>query len=84
MGRLKLMCCVCCELMGQQQQHPTDVHHIRQDREARNAWLTLPLCWACHQGPLGIHGNKTFLRVLKMTEWGLLAYVMSQLFRRAA
>jgi hypothetical protein len=80
MGRVKRMSCVCCRLMGSTQTSVSDVHHIRQDREERNDWLTIPLCHnSCHQGPLGVHGDKTFLRILKLTEWGLLAVVMEEL-----
>jgi hypothetical protein len=80
MGRIAAMGCICCRLMGVRQDSKTDVHHIREDREARNDFLTLPLCHdSCHQGPLGVHGDKTFLRLLKMSEWALLAVVMEEL-----
>lgn len=80
MGRIAGMACICYRLMGTRQESKTDVHHIREDREERNDFLTLPLCHdSCHQGPLGVHGDKTFLRLLKLTEWGLLAVVMEEL-----
>ena len=79
MGRIAAMPCICCSLLDREQESRTLVHHIREDREARNDWLTLPLCWACHQGPLGIHGNKSFLRMLKMSEWGLLGEIIKRL-----
>jgi hypothetical protein len=80
MGRIAAMGCICCRLMGVRQDSKTDVHHIREDREARNDFLTLPLCHdSCHQGPLGVHGDGTFLRILKLSEWGLLAVVMEEL-----
>lgn len=75
MGRLKKMPCVCCTLLMQQQEQLTDVHHIRAGGEPRNHWLTLPICWACHQGPKGIHGDRSYLRILRLSEWGLLAVV---------
>lgn len=84
MGRVKGMRCICCELLDRQQEAPTDVHHIREGREQRNHWLTLPLCWHCHQGPRGIHGDKSILRMLKSSEVGLLAVVISKLFKAAA
>lgn len=61
------------------QQYKTNVHHLREDREARNDFLTLPLCKDCHQGPKGIHGDKTYLRMLKTSELGLLAKVIEEL-----
>lgn len=76
MGRVKRFKCVCCVLLGQQQDEPTDVHHIDENGQARNHWLTLPLCRSCHQGPLGVHGDKTFLRILKSSQWDLLAVVI--------
>lgn len=81
MGRVKRMACICCTLLQARQQHPTDVHHIIVNDQPRNHWLTLPLCWSCHQGPKGVHGDKTFLRILKMTEWTLLGFVLAELMR---
>ena len=80
MARIKAMPCVCCKLLERAQDSPTDVHHIREDREARNDFLTIPLCWSCHQGPKGIHGDKTYLNVLKISELGLLAKVIEDLW----
>lgn len=79
MGRIAEMPCICCRLLDLKQSKPTNVHHIREDREARNDFLTLPLCWYCHQGPKGIHGDKTYMRMLKMSEWELLAKVIEGL-----
>lgn len=81
MARVASMRCVCCELLGMQESGKVDVHHIREDREERNDLLTLPLCHSgCHQGPRGVHGDKTYLRILKMSEWGLLAVVIERLY----
>lgn len=79
MGRIASMRCICCELLDMQQDAPTEVHHIREDRQARSHWLTLPLCSNCHRGPLGIHGAKRYLSMLKMGEVDLLACVMERL-----
>ena len=80
MGRIKAMRCICCELLDMEQTSRTDVHHIREDREGRNDWLTIPLCHdGCHQGPRGVHGDKTYLKLLRMTEWGLLAQTIKRL-----
>ena len=73
MARIKQLQCICCTLLGRRQESVTDAHHIREDREARNDWLTIPLCYECHRSSLGVHGDKTYLRMLKMSEWGLLA-----------
>lgn len=87
LARIGAMRCVCCRLMGQPQQYPTEVHHIRTGQGgAQRAphQLTLPLCGeGCHRGPLGVHGDKTFLRILKMTELDLLAVVIDELLEAA-
>ena len=82
MGRIKAMPCICCRLLMCAQEYGTDVHHIIVNDQPRNHWLTIPLCWGCHQGPKGVHGDKTFLRMLKMSEWTLLAFVMAELMQR--
>lgn len=82
MQRIAAMPCICCRLLGMQQQYKTNVHHIRQEREPRNDFLTLPLCLPCHQQEKGIHGDKTYLRMLKMSEWGLLGEVIKELNER--
>lgn len=82
MGRLKTMRCICCTLLDRKQEQITDVHHIREERTARNDMLTIPLCWDCHQGPNGIHGDKTYLRILKMSEWDLLAATWEIMLRQ--
>ena len=79
MGRIKAMPCICCRLLEMPQTKPTDVHHLREDREPRNDWLTIPLCWYHHQGRFGIHGDKSVLRMLKTSELGLLAKVIEEL-----
>jgi hypothetical protein len=84
MGRLKAQSCICCDMLGQRQERPTDVHHIREGRQARSHWLTIPLCWDCHQGSGGVHGGKTYLRVLNMTEFDLLAATMERLAKEIA
>lgn len=81
MGRIAAMACICCKLMGVPQSSETEVHHIREGREARNDFLTLPLCAdSCHRGPKGVHGDETYLRILKISEYGLLAVVIRELY----
>jgi hypothetical protein len=79
MARIKAMPCVCCRFLGFEQATETEVHHIREDREARNDFLTIPLCFFCHRGTSGVHGNKTYLKMLKVSEIGLLAKVIEEL-----
>lgn len=87
MGRIAQMSCVCCRLLGQQQESRTEVHHVRAGQGgAQRApdLLTIPLCAeSCHRGPKGVHGDRTFLRILKMTELDLLAVVLGDLLEAA-
>lgn len=77
MGRIKAMRCICCQLLGRQQQSITEVHHVRETRQARCDWLTIPACIECHRGPRGIHGDRTYLRLLQMGEFDLLARTLA-------
>lgn len=83
MGRVAALPCVLCELIGQAQQGKTDVHHLREDVGAgqRNSdFLTAALCHeACHQGPQGIHGDRSRLRLAGVTELDLLALTIAKL-----
>lgn len=33
-------------------------HHVTGDKQPRNDWRVLPLCYSCHQGPQGYHAAK--------------------------
>jgi hypothetical protein len=35
-------------------------------------FCTIPLCWACHQGKNGIHGDRALWKVYKKTEMDVL------------
>lgn len=45
--------------------------------------LVIPLCKSCHQGPKGVHGDKTMLRVFKVEELDLLAITLEKLLKAA-
>lgn len=82
MERVAAMPCVCCEMLGQSQDGKTFVHHIREDQGASqraSPYLTVPLCYECHQGKNGIHGDRALLKVLKISEIDLLAATISNL-----
>lgn len=42
-------------------------------------WLTASLCHDCHQGPNGIHGDRTRWRIHDMTELDALADTLRRL-----
>lgn len=83
MGRVAAMACICCTLLDRQQESKTDVHHIRTGQggaQRAGNFLVLPLCHDdCHQGPNGIHGDQTYLRILKCTELDLLNATIDRL-----
>jgi hypothetical protein len=74
------MPCGCCGAAG-----PSSAHHPRTDQGASQRaddWLAIPLCWDCHQGPKGVHGDKTYLRIFKLTELEILARTLKTLYGR--
>lgn len=42
-------------------------------------WLTVPLCWECHQGKNGIHGDRSLWRIYKLDELDVLAATIAAL-----
>lgn len=82
MGRVAELRCIVCKLLGREQETRTEVHHIREGQgmsQRASAFLTLPVCSDDHRGPSGIHGDRSMLRVLKMTELDLLAETIREL-----
>lgn len=76
MGRVaELSCCLCGA-------HSVEVHHIRAGQgmgQRASNYLTVPLCARCHRGPQGVHGDKSMLRIHKVTEMDLLAKTVERL-----
>lgn len=82
MARIAEMGCVLCERLGMAQSGRTYVHHIREGQgksQRASAFLTIPLCYDCHQGREGIHGDRSLLRVAKCEELDLLADVIERM-----
>lgn len=84
MGRVSAMECVCCYLMDRKQESRTEVHHCRTSQggaQRAGDFLTMPLCGEdCHRGKNGVHGDKTYLRILQMTEMDLLNATIERLY----
>lgn len=79
--RIKRMDCCLCGATG-----PSDAHHIRAGQgmsQRASDMLVIPLCKSCHQGPKGVHGDKTMLRVFKVEELDLLAITLEKLLKAA-
>jgi len=75
--RIKQMDCCLCGASG-----PSDAHHIREGQgmsQRADDMLAIPLCKPCHQGPQGIHGDRTMLRVMKTSELDLLAVTLRRI-----
>lgn len=84
MGRVAAMECICCLLLDRKQESRTEVHHCRASQggaQRGGDFLTMPLCAEdCHRGRLGVHGDKTYLALLKMTEIDLLNATIERLY----
>lgn len=69
--------CACCG------SHGVHVHHIREGQgisQRASNYLTIPLCYDCHQGVNGIHGNKSMLAIHKTSELNMLAKTIELIF----
>lgn len=76
MSRIAQLPCACCG------EHGVHVHHIRDGQgmgQRASDFLTIPLCPACHQGPQGVHGDRTLMRVYKLSELDMLANTIMRL-----
>lgn len=69
-GRVKQLPCSVCNSPG-----PSDAHHIRQDLQ----YCVVALCYECHQGVNGWHGDKSLWRVYKMDELKALNITIKRL-----
>ena len=75
------MKCVCCDLLGQKQTMWTEVHHVNEYKgksQRAGHYCVIPLCVDCHRGKCGVHGEKTFLKILKLTEMDLLDITLGE------
>lgn len=84
MDRVAQLPCVLGVALGENHGQP-QIHHIREGQgtsQRASHFLTIPLCYDCHQGPNGIHGNRSLLRIAKAEELDLLALTIEELERR--
>lgn len=70
LGRVKELPCSVCDKDG-----PSAAHHIVQGAH----FVTVALCYECHQGRLGWHGDKTLWRIRKMDELAALNITLGRL-----
>lgn len=84
MGRIAEMRCVLCGALDQKQQGRSYVHHIRTNQgkgQRASDFLTVPLCYDCHQGDGGLHGlgARGFYTRHRLSELDLLALTIRHL-----
>lgn len=51
-------------------------HHIKQGQH----FTCVALCYDCHQGPMGIHGDQTLWRIHKMDELSALNETLRRVY----
>lgn len=56
---------------------PSAAHHINQGQH----FTTVALCYECHQGKQGIHGDKTLWRIRKLDEFAALNITLARVAR---
>lgn len=79
------MPCALFSHLGEPQPSGTTVHHIRAGQglsQRAGHFLVLPLCHEAHQGPGGIHGDRSLWRIAKVDELDLLDKTIEQVFRK--
>lgn len=77
--RVKELSCRVCGAPG-----PSDAHHIREGQgmsQRAGHFLAIPLCKQCHQGDMGIHGDRTMWKIHKLTELDALNDTIEELMR---
>lgn len=76
--------CVLCGIAGHLQTSGTTVHHARAGQgmsQRAGHFIVAALCHDCHQGPLGIHGDRSLLKLANVSELDLVDITISRVFR---
>ena len=61
---------------------PVELHHLREGQgmsQKASNYLVIPLCVECHRCSIGLHGDRTRMRILKVDEMDLLAKTIEML-----
>ena len=72
-----LPCCACGAAA------PSSAHHIREGQgmaQKASHYLTIPLCYECHQGDYGTHRNRKQFAAIHGSELDLLAKTIERLY----
>jgi hypothetical protein len=81
MGRVAALGCIVCRIIGLGAT-PAQVHHVRAGQGAAQRagnFCVVPLCEPHHTGPKGVHGDKSCLRAIKLSEMDLLDQTIGEL-----
>lgn len=81
LDRIASLPCACCG------DAPVQVHHIREGHgmaQRASDWLTIPLCVGCHTGPKGVHGDRTMMRIFRLSELDMLADTYKKLAEKGS
>ncbi len=78
LGRVAaLPCCLCGA-------HGVEVHHVTEGKtfgkRDKLHFCTIPVCQSCHSGSLGIHGDKTMIRIAKRSELEFLSETLETIY----
>lgn len=76
MSRVAQLPCCTCGSIGVQ------LHHVREGQgmaQRASNWLVVPLCQPCHTGSRGVHGDRSMMRLKKLTELDMLAMTLERL-----
>lgn len=71
-----LPCCTCGA-------HDIEAHHIEGRIFGRRDvihFCTIPLCKPCHTGSVGVHGDKSMLKISRKTELEHLSETLEKLY----
>ena len=74
MARVKALPCVACGAPP-----PSQAHHVTGDKQPRNDFRTISLCYACHQGPDGYHAAKRSWVAKHGPDYGFLPIIEAML-----
>lgn len=77
MDKVAQLPCATCGAM------PVQLHHVREEQggaQRAGNFLVIPLCPYCHTGPKGVHGDKTMMRIKKVTEMDLLNETLEKVY----
>lgn len=81
MGRVAALGCIVCRLLGYSPT-PAQVHHVRigvGGAQRSGNYCTIPVCQPHHTGSQGVHGDRSCLRQLNMSELDLLDITIGEL-----